>query len=215
MATTSASAPAASAACATSAMSPVFGVSFTHSGNDVAARSARTTASVGGRPHRERLAVLLDVRAGDVGLDGRDARHADLGGQVGETFDRRRRDATPPAAASSARYSGSVCSRKYGTPFDGMPIAFSMPLAHLGDARQRDCRSRSSRVIVLVTSAPRRFRSTTWASPSAKVPDAGITGLARARSPIGRLRSVTAAPPAGRTPGRPSRRACGRSRRRR
>src|SRR5580692_1931742 len=46
LATTSASAPASSAARATSGRSPVFGVNFTQSGNDVAARRWRTTDSV-------------------------------------------------------------------------------------------------------------------------------------------------------------------------
>ena len=45
-ATTTASAPAASAARATSGISPVLGVSFTQSGRLVALRSARVTLSV-------------------------------------------------------------------------------------------------------------------------------------------------------------------------
>ena len=79
--------------------------------------------------------------------------------------------------------SGSVCSRKYGTPFDGMPMAFSMP-SRVSATRGRGLPARNSRVIVLVTSAPRRFKSITCASPSAKVPDAGITGFARTSSPM-------------------------------
>ena len=46
LATTTASAPACSAARATSGRSPVFGVSLTHSGSVVAARNWRTTVSV-------------------------------------------------------------------------------------------------------------------------------------------------------------------------
>src|SRR5581483_10868174 len=48
LATTTASAPSASAARATSGMLPVFGVSLTHSGSLVAVRSSRVTCSVAG-----------------------------------------------------------------------------------------------------------------------------------------------------------------------
>ena len=81
LATTSASAPAASHACATSAMSPVFGVSFTQSGSAVAARSVADHGRRRGGAHGEGAAVLLDIGAGDIGLDGGDAGHADVGRQ--------------------------------------------------------------------------------------------------------------------------------------
>ena len=85
-----------------------------------------------------------------------------------------------------ARYSGSVCFRKYGTPLDGMPMAFSMPPA-TSATRGSGLPARSSRVMVLVTSAPMRARSTTSPRPSAKVPDAGITGLASVRPRADRM----------------------------
>ncbi len=44
--------------------------------------------------------------------------------------------------------------------------------------------ARSSRLIVLVTKAPSRLKSFAFSSPSAKAPQAGITGLRRVSPPI-------------------------------
>ena len=89
---------------------------------------------------REGAAVLLDVRAGDVGLDRRDARARDqFGRQVGEALDRGRRDADHQRRRQRAML-GSVCSRKYGTPLDGMPIALIMPVLRSRPPAAADCR---------------------------------------------------------------------------
>ena len=51
------------------------------------------------------------------------------------------------------RYSGIVWRSRYGTPFDGIPIALSMPPV-TSATRGSGLPARNSRVIVLVTSAP-------------------------------------------------------------
>ena len=58
--------------------------------------------------------------------------------------------------------------------------------------------------MVLMTIAPRSSKSTALSSPSAKVPEAGMTGLASATPPISTRMSTKRSPPEGRTPARPS-----------
>ena len=68
------SAPPSTAAFAAVTMSVTFGESFTTSGRRVAGRTAATSALEGGRVVSEDHPPLHDVRAGDVQLDGGDAR---------------------------------------------------------------------------------------------------------------------------------------------
>ena len=68
-----ASAPASSAARANDATSVTFGVSFGMTGSRVTLRTALTTSKRAGQAAAELDAAFLDVRAGDVQLDRRDA----------------------------------------------------------------------------------------------------------------------------------------------
>jgi hypothetical protein len=135
LATTTASAPAASAARATSAMSPVLGVSLTQSGSDVARRSCRTTFSV----EAARIAKALPSSS----IFGQEML-ASIAATPG-TLSSAARLAKPSAVgAEMLTTSGGVhgvkrqvSSMKCGTPLDGMPIALIRPPGDLDDARQR------------------------------------------------------------------------------
>src|SRR3546814_6526035 len=65
---------------------------------------------------------------------------------------------------------------------EGMPITL-MRLPGRSTTRGNGFPARSSRVIVLVTKAPSRLKSITFSSPSAKVPEAGMTGLRKRSAP--------------------------------
>src|SRR6266404_8151110 len=68
-----------------------------------------------------------------------------------------------------------------------MPIELSMPL-NVSATRGVGLPARHFGETLLITSAPRRFRSSASRYSIAKQPDAGITGLRRIRSPTRTVR---------------------------
>src|SRR6185503_18318507 len=80
-------------------------------------------------------------------------------------------------------------STKYSSPFDGMPIEFSIP-ASVSATRGTGLPIRRLGVTLFVTTAPRRERSIASAYSCAKHPEAGMTGLFSSREPTETLRSA-------------------------
>src|SRR2546430_280156 len=175
-------APAFSAASATAVISPAFGESFAHSGLSLIARQAFTTLKVvsslsaklpppGWRVGQEMLSSIAST-PGTLTSRAICAKSSMLSEVMLHT-----------SGGLKRLYSGSCTSRKYFRPLVGRPIELIMP-ASTSDTLGGGLPAREARDTALLTRAPRRFRSMTLAHPAENVPEAGMTGLARATPPV-------------------------------
>src|SRR3990172_11289565 len=193
LATTTASAPASSAARAIAAISPVFGVSFAHSGSAVRARMAAIAATVSrtdmanAMPSASRFGQeMLASIAATPGTES--------SAQACPNSSAVSADTLTTSGVSQAPNAGTICSRKCRRPLLGMPIELSMP-ASVSQTRGVGLPVRSLGVTLLVTQAPSRAKSMTRLCSSPNVPDAGISGFFRVRPPmVTRISTMTDLP---------------------